>query len=287
MRKILTVYLSLLFILMGQVGVHAETAHSRMLRTHTLRCGYLPYEPFIIKDINTGKLSGIPVDYVNQVAAQAGLTVDWVAEINIDQLVPALDGGRIDAFCIPVTPDANWEKVLNFSGYLGGLPYYTYVKADSTLTAEQLETARFTVVDGYALTKITHQIFPKAEYKGLPQTTSTAEVYDQLRFGKADALVNESISAINYMRNNPGIVRRFSDVPLIAVKMYLAAPKTDTEMARYFDDTFSADKPDNLALIKELLVKYEVPEGALLLGEDCKNHSVGPQGERTCIPAKR
>lgn len=246
-----------------------ESAYARVMRTHTLRCGYLLYEPFFSKDVNTGQLSGLIFDYVNEVATRVGLTVDWAAEINFDQVVPALDAGRIDAFCVPATPNEVWEKVLGFAGDLGALPYYAYVRNDSAITADRLQTAKIAVVDGYALTEIAKHAFPQATFNSLPQTTSAAEMYDQLRFGKADAHVNEGISAQNYMTNNPGVIRRFSDTPLVAMRMFLVTPKSDAEMARAFDEQFSASLPENLAIMRELRTRYNLPDNTLILPDTC------------------
>lgn len=278
----------LLFVLLAVCAAPAfaaetESAYDRVLRTKTIRCGYLPYEPYISKDPVTGKLSGVTYDYLNAVAKRDSLRVDWVGEVNIDQLVPALDAGKFDAFCMPCTPDQNWARVAEFTGYLGAVPYFVYVPENSTLTEETLSAAKFTVVDGFALTDITKRAFPEAPTYSLPQTASTAEMYDQLRYGKADAHVNEHISAMNYMRNNPGVIRRFSDKPLIAMRMFLVSKKGDEEMRDFLGAAFDADKPDNLALMKELLKKNDVPSGALLLGKECRADNT-PDGWAVCAP---
>ena len=259
-----------------------ESAYDRVMRTKTLRCGYIPYEPYLIKDPNTGALSGITVEYIDAIGKRLGLKVDWAGEVNIDQVVPALNGGRFDAFCVPCTPDHDWVNVLDFSGSLGALPYYVYVSQNSEMTKEQIETAKFAIVDGFVQTEITKQSFPNAQYQGLPQTTSPAEMYDQLKYGKADALVNEDISAMNYMKNNPGVIRRFSDKPMIAMKMFLVTPKGDEKMRDFFGRNFDTGTPENLSLVKDLLVKYKVPEGSFLLGDQCKKPTVTDKGWKIC-----
>lgn len=119
-----------------------ESSYDRIMRTGTIRCGYLPYEPYISKDVVSGALSGVTVDYINAVAKRLGLSVDWSEEVNVDQIAPALNYGRIDMVCIPCTPDHNWANVIAFEGEWNATPYYTYVREDSELTEEQLETGR-------------------------------------------------------------------------------------------------------------------------------------------------
>jgi len=263
-----------------------ESAYDRVMRTKEIRCGYLPYEPYVSKDAVTGELSGLTVDYVNAVATRQGITVNWAEEVNIDQVVPALEYGRIDAFCLPCTPDENWVKRMDFSGELGATPYYIYVREDSVLSDGDLKTAKFLTVDGYALTEITRDVFPDATYYSVPQTTSMAEMYEQLRYKKVDAIVNDPVSAALYMKNNPGVIRRFSNTPVIAMRMFLTDRLGDGAMAGFLKEAFDTNKPDNLALMQTLMDQYGVPDDALLLGEACGKRVDTEKGWRLCLPGE-
>jgi ABC-type amino acid transport substrate-binding protein len=284
MARALTI--TFLFVLLTFSQVFAagknQSVYDRVMETGTIRCGYLPYEPFIIKDPVTDELSGVTYDYINGVAEELGLEVDWAGEVNIDQVVPALEAGRFDMFWLPCSPDENWQRVLDFSADVGALPYFIYVARDSDITSEELQTARFVTIDGYALTGITKEEFPEAGYISMPQTTSPAELYDQIRYGKADAHINEHISAKNYMRNNPGVIRRFSDEPLIAMKMYLPVKKGDKKMRGFAEENFSANEGRNLALMREIMEERGLERDILLLGEDCGETVVTEQTWRVC-----
>ena len=259
------------------------TAFDRVSQSKTIRCGYIVYEPYISKDPNTGKLSGVTVDYLNQSAARHGLKIEWTGEVNFDQIVPSLDAGKIDMVCVPCTPTTDFERVLAFVGNLGGLPYYAYVGAQSTIKREDLPKATFAVHDGMALTGITRNAYPDATFVSLPQTASVAEFFDQLKYGKAQAIITDNIGAANYMKNNSGTIRRLSDDPVIAMRMFLVAQKTDTRMHALIEKTFGLEDPANLADMKALVDRYHVPEGSLLLGDDCKP-AVNEKGWKICAP---
>jgi ABC-type amino acid transport substrate-binding protein len=140
MKKVFFIFLLLLgFISPALAKDQGKSVYDRVMESKTLRCGYLPYEPWVSVDPNSGTVSGITREYMDAVGATKGITVEWTGEVNIDQAVPAIEAGRFDAICIPSTPDHNWEKVLNFSGYLGGLPYFVYVPKDSNATDETLK----------------------------------------------------------------------------------------------------------------------------------------------------
>ncbi|HRK97209.1 MAG TPA: transporter substrate-binding domain-containing protein [Alphaproteobacteria bacterium] len=275
-------FLAFAFSLTGAKAETQPSTYERVVASKTLRCGYLPYEPYISVDPNTGEVSGITHDYFESVAQRNGFKIEWAQDVNIDQLVPTIESGKIDAACIPATPDENWEQVLDFPAYLGSLPYFIYVPKDSTLNKEQLDKARFATQDGFALTDITKNAFPDAIYIGLTQTASTAELYDQLKYKKTDALVNEHISASLYMKNNPDVIRRFSDTPVIAMRMFMLSKKGDKEMTDFLDKTFNVDIPENLAVMKEILKKNKMEKGSLFLGEECIKPETTEKGWRIC-----
>ena len=228
------------------------------------------YDPYLTKDMKTGKVGGLVVDYVDQVAARHGVKVGWAADINVDQIITNLNYGRIDAFCVPTTPDDNWAKMAEFVADLGAWPYYTYVRADNKLTRAQLNTARFVMVDGYNQTVTTTEHYPQAKFVSLPQTVSAAEMYDQLKYNKADAFVNEPISAALYAQANPGTIKKFSDDILSAQRMFFMSKKADAKMAESLEKTFDADIPENGALLRDLIKKYNLPPGSLLVGDECR-----------------
>jgi len=280
---VLLAFAALVAVYVQKPSYSTLMAFDRVTQSKTIRCGYLPYEPFVIKDPNTGKLSGVTVDYLDKVAARQGYKIEWAGETTFDQVVPSLDGGRFDMFCVPATPTTDYERVVEFVGNLGGLPYYTYVSTKTDVKAEDLPTATFVIHDAFALTGITKEVYPNANFISLPQTASTAEFFDQLRYGKAQAGVNEPISAENYMKANPGVMRRVSDTPVIAMRMFLLAQKADTAMHAFIGNTFGIENPDNLAAMKEMLVKYNVPDRAVLLGDDCKA-ALSDKGWKICAP---
>lgn len=259
-----------------------ESAYERVMRTGTIRCGYWSYEPFVSVDPASGEVGGVTHDYLDILAKREGLTIDWAGEVGFDQIVSSLESGRFDAFCIPCTPAPEFERVLGFSAPLGALPYFVYVREDSKLGDEELKTATFTVADGYALSEMTGLLFPDAPTISLPQNASSAEMYDQLRYGKADAILNENISATNYMNSNPGVIRHFSDTPVISMRMFLVSPKSDLEMQAFLERTFSTQIPENLSLMKDLLKEYGVEESSLLLGDECRNPHENEKQWKVC-----
>lgn len=263
-----------------------KATYDRIHESGTLRCGYILFEPYVEKDLATGQMSGLVVDYMNEIGKKNGLKIDWAEEVNIDQVVPALEYGRIDAFCVPCTPDLTWAERLEFASGIGATPYFIYTRSDNDMTLEQLKKAQFVTVDGFALTGITHQSFPDAHYASLPQTTSMAEMYEQLRYKKADALINDPLSASLYIRNNPDIIKKFSEKPVVSMRMSLISQKGDETMRDFMRQIFDAAIPKNEKLLKDLMKKYKVPEDGLLLSDRCETFTTLENGWDICGTSK-
>ncbi|MFA6280047.1 MAG: transporter substrate-binding domain-containing protein [Bdellovibrionales bacterium] len=236
----------------------------RVEKTGNIRCGYWIYEPYISKDPNTGKMSGLTVDYLEQTAARVGKKIVWDIEVGFDQILPAINYNRIDMFCVPCSPNDDFRKQFDFAGSFGKLPYYLYVAKNSTITKAQMQTARFAVMDGYLTSPKTLEYFPKSTITSLPQTSSLADLYNHLKYGKVDVLLNEHLSALNYMRNNPDVVRRYEDTPVFTATMSFPNKKGDTRWGAFVQQMTDTTTPENRALFINFLKKYNVSEDALI-----------------------
>ena len=172
-------HLLILAVLVGglypAIARAGDSAYDRVMATKTLTCGYMIYDPYLTKDMKTNKVGGLIVDYMDQIAARQGFKIDWAADVNVDQIITNLNYGRIDAFCVPTTPDDNWAKLAEFVADVGAWPYYAYVRADNTLTRDQLNTARVVLVEGYNSTITTTEHLPQANFVNLLQIVSAAE----------------------------------------------------------------------------------------------------------------
>src|SRR4051812_48435106 len=80
-------------------AIRKETAYERILRTGTLRCGYGIWPPvMLMKDANTGKISGVLVDITKEMAKALNLKVEWIEETGWAEWAEALKAHRFDVF---------------------------------------------------------------------------------------------------------------------------------------------------------------------------------------------
>ncbi len=105
-----------------------ESTYDRVMRTGTIRCGYYIWPPFLAKDPNTGKLSGIASDMMDEIGKQLSLKVEWVAEVDTSTMFEGYSTGRYDLVCGPVASTPARARVVDFTIPFAYGSYYLYVK---------------------------------------------------------------------------------------------------------------------------------------------------------------
>ena len=102
-------------MVISTVSYAAETAYDRVLKTGVLRCGYAVWDPGVMKDPNTGKMTGLFVDLVEEMARMSRIKVEWTAEVDWGQIPEALRSGKVDAFCNGMAADGGRAKNLAYT----------------------------------------------------------------------------------------------------------------------------------------------------------------------------
>ena len=87
----------------------------RVIATGVIRASYANYPPYCIKDPNTGKLSGIFVEVLNEVGKRLELKVDWVEEVGWGAIFEGLNSDRHDVFGAGIWRVSSRGKVGDFS----------------------------------------------------------------------------------------------------------------------------------------------------------------------------
>lgn len=191
-------------------------ALERLLDTRQIRCSYIDYAPFVMKDPNTGKLSGIFYDLTQKIGEIADLDMQWRTETTIGTFTEDLRLGKYDVFAGGLWPEAKQAKAVNYS-----LPAFysvlgVYVRNDDRRFdghPDKLNdtTYRIATIDGEMSQIVQRSDFPKASVLSLPDTTDIAMLAESVKLGKADATIIEKAVANLYMQHNPGTLRNLTD----------------------------------------------------------------------------
>ena len=188
--------------------------YDRVMKSGKIRSAYGVYAPGCIKDLNTGKLSGIGVEALELVAKKLGLSIDWTEEVSWGSMIEGLQTGRYDIIVTPIWTQASRARLAGFSRPLYFSPLFAYVKfGDKRLNANNLasiNSPRFTIatLDGATAQSITNEDFPRARQVSLPQQTDVSQLLLTVSTGKADLTFTEPADAIRFLKYNPASLQQ-------------------------------------------------------------------------------
>ena len=219
---------SLIIVLFATPALAAdkETAYAQVLKTDTLRCAYTSVSTHVTKDFKTGEVTGLMVDIATAMAGLLQLKIEWVAEVGHADFAEGLKTGRYDAYCGILAMAPTRARVADFTMPLFYNPYYAYVRADETRFKYPADLNRPNVkagvIDGEVFQLMTQRFLPHAQEVGLPNMTSSGQLFVDLAGNKTDAVIHDSVVEKDYDRNNPGKVKRAFDKPFDVYPMAFA-----------------------------------------------------------------
>ena len=243
-----------------QPSAAKETAYQRVMRTGTIRCQYLLYPKFIERDPNTQKLSGLYVDFIEEMGRRLGLKIDWAEETGISNAFLGLDTGRFDVVCVPFSLTPGRARITEFSKPVLFYPTYAYVRADDTrfdnnLNAVNDPNVTIAVLEGEMAQTIAAEDYPKAKVMTLPNLTDIAQVMLSVAVGKADIMLTEPSTAEPFLENNPGKLKRIAAPPIRLHEGGVSVAVGEEELKSLLNSTI--DTMFSSGYVERLFIKSE------------------------------
>ena len=235
-------FLLCLFMLPTVAQAKDESVYDRVMRTGTIKCGYLSWKDFVDIDPNTEEFSGIVVEYMEALGKNLGLKVEWDEEIGRGDYIPALDTGRFDAYCTALTVTAERARMADFVTPFSVSVHYVYVQDgvyeyDQDMTLLNNEDIRFVATEGEVFTKIIRESFPKAKLIELPQATNDADPLVYLATKKVDAIVMNAHITETFIKNNPDKIRRLpTKNPIRSVPLSISTRAGEYRFTKMLDN---------------------------------------------------
>jgi ABC-type amino acid transport substrate-binding protein len=253
-----------------------ESTYDRVMRTQTIRCGYLLWNPVLIKDPNTGQLSGIFYDYLEGLGKALHLKIEWTEEMGWGDFPAALRSGRIDAMCAGGWANSTRARVIDFVRPIFYQTMYAYARVDdkrfdNNLGAINDPSVTIITVEGATGSVVAAQDFPKAKNMQLPEMTSFADSFVSLVGGKGDVVITQSSTGIQYDAANPGKIRRIpATAPLRFFGTRIAIDAGQERFRRMLD--FASDEMLASGEIEKIIEKYDNnPDSILRVALPYKN----------------
>ena len=246
----------------GPAGV--GSALPKIIESGQIKCSYLIYSPYFRKDPNTGELSGIFHDIMEEVGKKAGLKVIWGEEVGYENIFAGLDAKRYDIFAGGLWPNATRAKAGSFSVPV----FYSVIKAWGRAAEtrfnglEGIDSASVKVatIDGAMEDIIAQGDFSKATRVSLPQLSPFTQNLLNITSGKADITFAEPGIVREFLATNPGTLKELApDRPLRIFGNCLVIRRGDTELKEFLD--VALNELLYSGTIDKILRKYESGSG--------------------------
>ncbi len=185
-----------------------ETLKDRVIKAGTIRVGYLATtSQQLAKNPNTGQLSGMFYDVVEEMGKKLNLKVEWTEEVGWGTMIEGLKQGRYDMIGSPVWANGARALKADFSIPVTYNVMYAYARADDTrlnkLEDINSQDIKVTVVDGTTGQYLTQQRFSNAQVVSLPQLASQSDLLLNVSTNKADVVLIDPFVANTFLKNNP------------------------------------------------------------------------------------
>lgn len=196
----------------SNASVARETAYDRVMRTGVLHCAYGLWEPSVMRDPNTGQLSGIIYDFMQEVGKSLNLKVEYDLEVPWDSAATALKSGKADAHCAGIWATPARGRVMAFSEPLFFSPTVAFARAndnrfDNNLARINQPDITVALSDDDITTEVYQTDFSQAKKWNLPQMAPPEELLLSLATNKADVTFNSPPRLHSFEKGYPGKVK--------------------------------------------------------------------------------
>jgi ABC-type amino acid transport substrate-binding protein len=250
----------------AQQAAQHETLFQKLQRTKTLRCAYISWsKSYFAKDPNTGKFEGIGYDLAEATAKVLGIKIDWVEEVGIGTMYDGLGTGRYDAICTPIWVDATVAAHGLPTEPAALSPVYAYARSDDMRFLENDPDAvskinatdiRVIDVDGSNGILIHKNRYPQAALMSMPGTMSGAEIIQQVVLGKADITQQNPAMIEDFIKTNPGLLKRVTGQPLnVYPNALFILPMGEWDAKMWIDQAVISMK--NIGTVDKITEKFD------------------------------
>lgn len=257
-----------LFLLVSPVqAADKESVYDRIMRTGVIRCGYWVSPPLLIRDPNTGVISGAYGEYIEALGKALGLKIEWTGEMNLGTYLQDLNQGKFDAECGTGWPNALRGKQVEYTNPVGFMPMYIYTKAGNTQFDDRLELidkpdVRYVGHDGGTNSQMQMKRFPNSTLISIPGDASYTEPLDMIRYGKADVTLASPFEGNAYSEANPNTVHLVKSEPLRIIPIVMSIPANEFRLVSMLNTATNELLYDGT--IDALYKKYNISNDVVL-----------------------
>lgn len=235
-----------LFVLFCAAPALAETAYERIEKTGAIKCGYITWPPYIVKDPNSGTMSGLSYEYMNALARELDLKVEWTEEVGWGNFQEGLNANRFDVMCVPVWQSGQRARaaLLTRPIYLNSM--FGCARADDNRFDKSLESINkpdvtVAYLEGDVAERIKESNFPQAKSYALPENSDPSHVVLSVSTKKADVSLCDLDNLEKFNANNAVKLKPIANkAPLRSFANAMAVKKGEHDLKFLLDSTIGA-----------------------------------------------
>ncbi|RAH97342.1 cyclohexadienyl dehydratase [Acuticoccus sediminis] len=201
------------------LSAHVQTAQAqvmdRILRDKSIKVGFIPAPPGVVKDPASGELGGYYVDGLRYIFSTIGVEPEFV-ETTWANFAAGLQSGQFDLSMAGTFATIQRAAAVEFTKPIHYLGYSAIVKKDDdrfgTLADFNKEGVKIAVVQGGAAQEYVRENFPAATIVALSTGNLTAP-FIEVSSGRADVGIEDAWQARRYASVQPGVTDLFQDNP--------------------------------------------------------------------------
>jgi ABC-type amino acid transport substrate-binding protein len=256
--KLVLLSFGLVFFLQG---ASAESLYDRVLKTGKIRAGYMDWYPFLIKDPNTKKVSGIGFEALDLATKRLGIKLELTEEASWGTMIEGLRTNRYDILACPVWANSTRARVADFSrpicySCVCAFTKYGDKRIDSSLKGVAEGKYKISTSDGEMAEIISKTDFPKAPRLSLPQSNPVSDLLLNVATGKADLTFTEPAYAFAFLKHNPKSVQNITpNKPLRIFPTVYMFKAGETEFKAMLN--VALDEIANSGELEKIIAKYE------------------------------
>lgn len=236
-----------------------ESVYERVMRTGTIRCGFIPWPPGFEIDPNTGAVKGPSKTLFESIIRLTGWDVEFV-EVSLTNEILDLNNGKIDAMCSSGPWTITNVKFVDYTTPAVYSPILVYVRADESRFSSykdlDSEEASLVGIDGDVSIDLARHRFPRAKIRSLINLTDPAMLMREVADGKADTVILDPVTAESFMTNNPGLMKQLPvQEPLAVYPVGMAVKWGEYALAQTLNR--ATEMAINIGLADDLIDLYD------------------------------
>ena len=239
--SVIAIILALFALFRAPTGVAPieKSTFDNILEKDEITVCYMTWPPSVIKDPNTGKLSGFIIDIFEEVAKDANLKVKYT-ESTWGGFPADLNTGKCDAAVAGIYPTIGRSTSVSFTKPFFYAGNGGVVKAGETRfkTVEDLnkEGVKIAVIQGEYGHIYSQKYLPKATLVVLEKGSDNTAPLVAVSSGQADAGLIMSDVVSEYVKLHPEVKDLFSDQPYSTTPIVWATRQNDQELLNFLNN---------------------------------------------------